>query len=63
MGNFLNIRPESLRKYYSTWEISLYAGNNPEWLLQHKPELLNFIQYQIGYTYIEDIKVNVSNKN
>lgn len=50
-------------KYYSTWEVSLYAGNNPEWLLQHKQELLNFIQYQIGYTYIEDIKVNVSNKN
>ncbi|MFN6540320.1 MAG: DEAD/DEAH box helicase family protein [Nostoc sp. EkiNYC01] len=50
-------------KYYSTWEISLYAGNNPEWLLQHKAELLKFIQYQLGYTYVEDIKVTASNKN
>lgn len=50
-------------KYYSTWEISLYAGNNPEWLLQHKTEFLIFIRNQLGYTHVQDIKVTTPGKN
>jgi len=49
-------------KYYSVWEISLYAGNNPEWLLQHKTELLNFINNQLGYTHVQTIKVTSPDK-
>lgn len=49
-------------KHYSTWEISLYAGNNPEWLLQHKTELLNFIQNQLGYEHVQNINVTTPDK-
>jgi superfamily II DNA or RNA helicase len=42
--------------HFSTWEIHLYAGNNPAWLLQHKVELLKFINNQLGY-HAQDIKV------
>ncbi|MBD2682636.1 HNH endonuclease [Nostoc paludosum FACHB-159] len=50
-------------QYYSTWEISLYGGNNPQWLLQHKAELLNFIQKHLGYTHVQDIRVVAPGKN
>jgi hypothetical protein len=46
-------------KYYSVWEICLYSGNNPEWLLFYKAELLHFIQNQLGCPHVQDIKVTV----
>lgn len=44
------------------WEIHLYPGNNPKWLLKNKMELLNFIQKQLGYASVRDIKVIVIDK-
>lgn len=46
-------------KHYFTWEIQLYPGNHPEWLLQHKPELLEFIQTRLYHPHVEDITVTV----
>lgn len=34
--------------YTYTYTIYLYPNNNPEWLLQHKAELLKYIQYKLG---------------
>ena len=48
-------------KYYFVWEICLYSGNNPEWLLNHKVELLTFIQNQLDCSHVQDIKVTVPN--
>jgi hypothetical protein len=45
-----------------TLDIHLYPGNNPQWLLKHKAELLNFIKNKIGYRRVEKIQVIVSNK-
>jgi ATP-dependent helicase IRC3 len=46
----------------STYNIYLYSGNNPEWLLRHKVELLKFIQNQLGYASVKHIKVAVIEK-
>jgi len=48
-------------KYYFVWEICLYSGNNPEWLLNHKAELLSFIQNELDCSHVKDIKVTVPN--
>jgi hypothetical protein len=48
-------------KYYYVWEINLYAGNDPEWLLRYKSELLSFVQSQLGYTHVQDIKISAPN--
>ncbi|MBD2101776.1 DEAD/DEAH box helicase family protein [Leptolyngbya sp. FACHB-261] len=42
-------------------EICLYAGNNPDWLLRHKAELLHFVQNQLWYYNVQDINVVVPN--
>ncbi|QFS52921.1 Type III restriction enzyme [Nostoc sphaeroides CCNUC1] len=34
--------------YTYTYNIYLHPGNNPEWLLQHKAELLKFVQDKLG---------------
>lgn len=44
-------------KYFYTWEIQLHVGNNPEWLLQHKTQLLYFVQTRLAYHHVEDIQV------
>lgn len=44
-------------RYYLVWEICLYSGNNPEWLLSHKEELLGFIQRQLKCPQVQDIDV------
>ncbi|BAY31190.1 type III restriction enzyme res subunit [Nostoc carneum NIES-2107] len=46
----------------SIWEIHLYAGNNPAWLLQQKAELLKFIKDQLDY-HVQDIKVTAIDKS
>jgi len=46
-----------------TWEIHLYAGNNPKWLLKHKEELLKFIQNELGFIHVKDIRVTTLGEN
>lgn len=42
---------------YTVWEICLYSGNNPEWLLRYKEELLSFVREKLRYRHVEEIKV------
>ena len=44
-------------KYYYTWEIELYDGNNPEWLLKHKMALIKHIQNNFSYSHVRDLKI------
>lgn len=44
-------------KFYSTWEIELYDGNDPNWLLQHKAELLNHIKSNLNRPHVLDVRV------
>jgi ATP-dependent helicase IRC3 len=59
----INYHEKRNGKYYLIWEICLYAGNNPEWLLLYKVELLHFIQHQLGYPHVQDIRVTAPNFN
>jgi superfamily II DNA or RNA helicase len=42
---------------YSVWEIELYAGNDPEWLIQHKEDLLEFIRKELHSPHVEDLNI------
>ncbi len=42
------------------WEIKLHPGNNPEWLLQHRSQLLYFVQNRLSHPEVEAIKVTVA---
>ncbi len=42
-------------KYYSTWQVELYAGNNPQWLLKHKAALIQHIQTEFNCPQVKDI--------
>jgi hypothetical protein len=44
-----------------TYHIYLYPGNNPEWLLQHQTELLQFIQNKLR-RHAHNIKVTTAKK-
>jgi hypothetical protein len=44
-----------------TYNIHLYPGNNPEWLLQHKTEILKFIKSKLRGN-AENIQVTVTDK-
>lgn len=44
-------------RFYSTWEIELYEGNDPVWLLKHKKDLLRHIQGAFGCSHVSGIRV------
>ncbi len=48
-------------KYYKVWEICLYFGNNPEWLIINKARLLDLIHQDLGCPRVEDIKITIKN--
>ena len=48
-------------KYYENWEVHLYAGNNPDWLLNHRSELLSFIQTEMAYPHVQNIQIYAPN--
>lgn len=41
----------------TTWEIELYAGNDPKWLNQHKRALLAHIQDDFGCPHVTSIRI------
>lgn len=43
--------------FYSTWEIELFAGNNPDWLLRHKSAVIAHIQNKFKCPHVEDIRI------
>lgn len=46
-------RPRS--KYRYNWEIELFEGNNPAWLAEHKPNLLDFVRLQ--FPQVQDLVI------
>jgi superfamily II DNA or RNA helicase len=44
-------------RYYNTWQIDLYNGNNPEWIEKYIPELLEYINHELGWDNVKDIVV------
>jgi hypothetical protein len=43
--------------FYSTWEVELFAGNDPDWLLQDKQSLITHIQDKFGCPHVKDIRI------
>jgi superfamily II DNA or RNA helicase len=52
----IRMHKRSSGKYYNRWEIELYEGNNPEWLLRHKAALLHQIALW-GFDHVSDITI------
>jgi hypothetical protein len=44
-------------KYYDTWEITLYHGNNPSWLENYSAQLLDYIQHYLGWNHVRKLKI------
>jgi hypothetical protein len=53
----IHIHKRTNGQHYSRWKIELYTENRPEWLLQHKDALLNFIHNELGCEHVEDITI------
>lgn len=53
----LNYHERRNGQYYSTWEIVLYAGNNPEWLMSYNKEILTYIDQQLGWGHVTRVVV------
>jgi len=49
-------------KFYSTWEVELYQGNDPEMLEKYKPELIEHLRKNLGCNQLEDIKIITARK-
>lgn len=45
-------------KNYSKWEVKLYQGNSPGWLIDHKTELIKYIQKDLGSPQVKSIDVS-----
>jgi len=44
-------------QFYSTWEIVLYSGNNPEWLKLYENELLEYINTKLKFEHVTKIAI------
>jgi hypothetical protein len=53
----LNYHQRKSGQFYSTWEIVLYSGNNPEWLQSYESELLEYINTQLAWKHVTKIAV------
>ena len=42
-------------RFYSVWEVVLYAGNNPDWLIAYETELLGYIHWQLGQGQVTEL--------
>ena len=51
----LNYHQRKSGQFYSTWEIVLYSGNNPEWLQLYENELLEYINKKLAWNHITKI--------
>lgn len=55
----LNYHQRKSGQFYSTWEIVLFAGNNPEWLKSYESELLEYVHTQLGWNHV--VKITIKN--
>lgn len=44
-------------KYYSSWEVELYQGNNLEIIENNKPKLIKYIQEDLCCDHVKDINI------
>jgi len=44
-------------RYYSNWEIVLYAGNDPMWLEPYTNELIQYVQKKFGLGHVREILI------
>ncbi|MGH4139483.1 DEAD/DEAH box helicase family protein [Clostridium sp.] len=47
----------STGKYYSSWSIELFSGNNIEWLMNYEKELLEYIQEDLNCPQVKRINI------
>jgi superfamily II DNA or RNA helicase len=53
----LNYHQRRNGQFYSTWEIVLYSGNDPEWLKPYENRLLDYVNKQLGWENVTKIVV------
>ena len=53
----LHIHKRSNGRFYSEWEIELYSGNDPKWLIRHKKALVKHIQTDFGCDWVSGIRI------
>ena len=53
----LHFSKRSSGRYYSTWEIILYHGNNPTWLEQYLDEILVYVNDYLEWDNVEKILI------
>jgi 5-methylcytosine-specific restriction endonuclease McrA len=56
----VHIHERKTGAFHHKWHIELFAGNNPEWLLQHKAVLLELIHKDFGYPHVKDIRITAA---
>jgi len=44
-------------RFYGTWEIELFQGNDPKWLLAEKARLLEYVHEDLGFPHVRAIRV------
>lgn len=44
-------------RYYRTWEIELFVGNDPAWLEAESDRLLKFVQDDLDHPHVEKIQI------
>lgn len=53
----LKTHKRSSGQNYNVWEIELYSGNKAEWLIQHKTNLIQYIQNELKCPQVTDLKI------
>lgn len=53
----INYHERKNGQFYENWEIVLYNGNNPDWLLIHIKSLLEYINNELGFDHVKNIIV------
>lgn len=43
--------------YYYKWEVELYQGNDPYWLIENKIKLVDYIQNALGCHHVNDVNI------
>ncbi len=49
-------------RYYETYEIILNHGNNPEWLVNNKEILIDYIRKHLNKVQVKDLDIRNLNR-
>lgn len=53
----VHMHTRSSGRFYATWEVELFGGNDPRWLRQHERALLAHIHDDLGCAHVKGIKI------